>query len=61
MQDIVHVEEELLSQRPEDVGVIHHVRHEDQHTGTVRNFGHMHGSRSGTKSIEVGKHVRDIH
>jgi hypothetical protein len=61
MQDTVHVEDELLSQHPKDVGVIHHVRDEDQHAGTVRNFGRMHGSRSGTEGMEVGRHVHDIH
>jgi hypothetical protein len=61
MQDTVHVEDELLSQRLEDVGVIHHVCNEDQHTSTAGNFGRMHGSRSGTKDMEVGRHVCDIH
>jgi hypothetical protein len=61
IQDIVHVEDELLFQCLKDVGVIHHVREEDQHTGTAGNFGRMHGSGSGTEGMEVGGHVRDIH
>ena len=61
MQNTVHVEDELFSQRPKDVGVIHHVRDEDQHTCIVGNFGRMHSSRSGTEGMEVGRHVHDIH
>jgi hypothetical protein len=61
MQDTVHVEDELLPQRPEDVGVIHHVRDENQHIGIGGNFVHMHSSRSGAEGMEVGGHVRDIH
>jgi hypothetical protein len=61
IQDTVHVEDELLPQRLEDVGVIHHVREEDQHTSTGGNFGCMHGSRSGIEGMEVGGHLYDIH
>jgi hypothetical protein len=61
MQNKVHVKDELLLQRLEDVGVIHHVREEDQHTGTASNFGRFHGSGGGTENMEVGGHVRDIY
>jgi hypothetical protein len=61
MQDTVHVEDELLLQHLKDIGVIHHVREEDQHTGTGGNFGRMHGSGSSTEDMEVGGHVCDIH
>jgi hypothetical protein len=49
MQDTVHVEDELLLQRLENIGVIHHVHNEDQHIGTGGNFGLMHGSGSGAE------------
>ena len=51
----------MLSQHSEDVGVLYDVRHEDQHTGIIGNFGRMHGFRSGTEGMEVGRHIRDIH
>jgi hypothetical protein len=60
MQDTSH-EDELLLQRHEDIGVIHHVGNEDQHTEIGGNFGSMHGSGSGTEGMEVGGDVRDIH
>jgi hypothetical protein len=61
MQDTFHVGDELLSQYHEDVGVIHHVGDEDQHTDIGGNFGGMHGSRSGAEGMQVGRDVRDIH
>jgi hypothetical protein len=61
MQDTFHVEDELLLQCHEDVGVIHHVGDEDQHTDIGGNFGGMYGSGSGVEDREVGGDVFDIH
>jgi hypothetical protein len=61
MQDTFHVEDELLSQRHEDVGIIHHAGDEDQHIDIGGNFGGMHGFGSGAEGMEVGGDVHDIH
>jgi hypothetical protein len=49
MQDTFHVEDELLLQHHEDVGVIHHVGNKDQHTDIGSNFGGMQGFGSGAE------------
>ena len=61
IQDTFNVEGELLLQRHEDVGVIHHVSDEDQYTNIGGTFGGMHVSRSGAEGMEVGGDVHDIH
>ena len=61
MQDTFDVEDELLSQHYEDVGVIYHVGDEDQHIDIGSNFGSMHSSGSCVEDMEVGEDVRDIY
>jgi hypothetical protein len=61
MQHTFHVEDELLLQRHEDVGVMHHVGDEEQHTDIGGKFGGMHGSGSGAENMEVGGDVHNIH